>query len=83
MQADLVAETYEDYGASSSYYDVNDWKLSDEALHDLEPYLPEEEAWSAKQEDSYDTLTYDASDWDLPLQNMDNLALYDGECFFE
>ncbi|XP_042871876.1 ETS-related transcription factor Elf-1-like [Penaeus japonicus] len=75
--ADLVAETYEDYGASSSYYDVNDWKLSDEALHDLEPYLPEEEAWSAKQEDSYDTLTYDASDWDLPLQNMDNLALYD------
>ncbi|XP_063592651.1 ETS-related transcription factor Elf-4-like [Penaeus indicus] len=80
LGADQASEAYDDYGASASYYDVNDWKLSDEALHDLKPFLPDEEEWSAQQENNYEALSYEASD--LPLQNLDNLALddkpYDG-----
>lgn len=77
MQEDGICD---DYGAAASYYDVNDWKLSDEALHDLEPFLLDEGVWSADQENSYSALTYEASDYDLPLQNLDNLALEDGPC---
>ncbi|XP_047489493.1 uncharacterized protein LOC125039513 isoform X2 [Penaeus chinensis] len=78
--ADQASEMYNDYGSSASYYDVNDWKLSDKALHDLKPFLLNEEEWSPEQESNYDALTYEASD--LPLQDLDNLALddepYDG-----
>ncbi|XP_027228980.2 ETS-related transcription factor Elf-3 isoform X2 [Penaeus vannamei] len=77
LQEDGICD---DYGAAASYYDVNDWKLSDEALHDLEPFLLDEGVWSADQGNSYSALTYEASDYDLPLQNLDNLALEDGPC---